>query len=745
MNSTEILKKYFGYDSFRTGQEDIIGNILNGRDALGIMPTGAGKSLCYQVPALMMSGMTLVISPLISLMQDQVNALVQSGIPAAYINSSLSSGELFTVMQNARSGLYKLIYVAPERLDSDFFTDFAVNADISMITVDEAHCISQWGQDFRPGYKKIPEFADKLPRRPVMSAFTATATERVRTDIIRLLKLADPFTVVTGFDRKNLYFSVRRPEEKLSALLRLVKKYTAENRSGIVYCSTRKNVEYVCDNLKAEGYSASRYHAGLSEEERKANQEDFLYDRVRIMAATNAFGMGIDKSNVSYVIHYNMPRDVESYYQEAGRAGRDGSPADCVLFYSEQDAYIANFLIKKTYEESEADKETAAAILGRDLARLRAMEGYCSGNTCLREYILRYFGENYTAHNCGNCSVCLENDELTDITVESQKIISCIVRAGQRYGVKTIIEILRGADNEKLRSRGLDSLSTYGIMRDTSEKQLRVMFGVLESRGIIFRTEDEYPVVRVTPSAKAVLSGEVKVNARFSREKEPPKAQVITYEHDPVLMERLRELRAEIARVQSVPAYVIFSDTSLREMCTKLPCTEEDFLKIGGVGSVKLERFGDRFLSVIREYVKEKNPKASVSYRTKEDKKNSSDPKNILSHLDELSPSDEDMTITSFLDRLIAASGTEVKQSALRKAVYEGLMGMGLLCEKKDEQGHSCKDITESSAEAGIYSKWVQSPSGRTYLRVQYTPKAQQLIIDKLPEFLGGGRNPQAG
>ena len=418
MDQNQVLKKYFGYDNFREGQAELVSSILSGRDTLGVMPTGAGKSVCYQVPALMFGGVTIVISPLISLMQDQVSSLVQSGIPAAFINSSLTMNQLYTVLKNAERGAYKLIYVAPERLDSEVFMNYAIHAEISMITVDEAHCISQWGQDFRPSYLNIPRFAAALPKRPVMTAFTATATERVRDDIARLLELKDPFTLVTGFDRKNLYFEVRRPSDKYADLKRLVKKYDEEGRSGIIYCSTRKNVETVCERLCSQGFSATRYHAGLAEEEKRTNQDDFIYDRRKVMVATNAFGMGIDKSNVSFVIHYNMPKDVESYYQEAGRAGRDGQPARCTLLYSGTDVRTIRFFIDKEREADNglpADVKAEAARKAEE--RLKYMTFYSTTQHCLRGFLLQYFGEA-APKKCGNCSCCLAAEQEAQLQVE---------------------------------------------------------------------------------------------------------------------------------------------------------------------------------------------------------------------------------------------------------------------------------------------------------------------------------------
>lgn len=738
MVQNDILKKYFGYESFRPGQDQLVESIVSGRDTLGVMPTGAGKSLCYQIPALMMEGITIVISPLISLMQDQVGALVQSGIRAAYINSSLTMNQLYAVIRNAEEGVYKLIYVAPERLDSELFMNFAQKAKISMITVDEAHCISQWGQDFRPSYLNIPKFAASLPRRPVMTAFTATATQRVRDDIVRLLELRDPFTLVTGFDRKNLYFEVRRPSDKFADLKRLVTAYDKEGRSGIVYCSTRKNVEDVCAKLCDAGFSASRYHAGLSEEERRVNQEDFIFDRKKIMVATNAFGMGIDKSNVTFVIHYNMPKDVESYYQEAGRAGRDGSPSDCILLYSGQDVITAEFLIKKSFEQSEQEPAAAEETRRRDLKRLRDMTYYCTCGDCLRGYILRYFGEKAPLE-CGCCSVCCSDSAETDITVEAQKIISCIYRAGQRFGAKMICDILRGSESEKLSGWGLDKLSTYGIMKDTSERRIRRIMERLEVMGYIKRTEGDRPVLTVDNSALEVLRGTVVVKARIPEDevKEKKTKETLVYAADPKLMEILKKLRQRIASVQGVPAYFIFTDATLADMCEKRPCSAAEFLNVSGVGSAKLERYGDEFIGAIKSYCDE-NPageptvkKAPVNrMKTPEDRKRAF--AELERGISKFAPSEENMNITALISGIITAAGANVSAANLRTAVLEWLIDQGYLQVCPDNEGGERKGITGRSDEIGIFEEQVTATSGKSYTRVLYSTRAQRFIADNM-------------
>lgn len=607
MDKHDVLKEYFGHTEFRKGQEELIDSILQGRDVLGIMPTGAGKSICYQVPALMLEGITIVVSPLISLMADQVAALVRSGIRAAYINSSLTYPQYCEVFRRARQGEYKIIYVAPERLLTDEFLDLAAALPVSMLTVDEAHCVSQWGQDFRPSYLKISEFAERLSYRPVISAFTATATGDVKKDIIAMLKLREPFTITTGFDRKNLYFGVLHPRDKFDELKKIIQRN--EGKSGIVYCITRKNVEEVCEKLCAEGFSASRYHAGLSDEERRANQEDFICDRKLVMVATNAFGMGIDKSNVSYVVHYNMPKNIEGYYQEAGRAGRDGEPAECILLYSGQDVRTNRFLIENCSDDNpDMDEQTRAEVKRRDLQRLKEMTFYCSATGCLREYILRYFGEKPPSY-CGNCSGCNNNFETVDITVEAQKIVSCVYRVNSRgisYGRGMIADILNGSKRERVMQLGFDKLSTYGIMSDMTQKRIVKIIDFLIEKGWL-ALEGDYSVVKTTAKSSEIVRDRIKVEMKLEKESEPVPARTVSpqYEEDKGLFEQLRKLRSEFAAEERVPAYIIFSDAALKDMCRKLPETEEDFLNVSGVGKKKSERYGEAFLSVIEQYAAE--------------------------------------------------------------------------------------------------------------------------------------------
>ena len=606
MNKYGVLSEYFGHTEFRQGQEELIDSILSGRDVLGIMPTGAGKSVCYQVPALLFDGITIVISPLISLMSDQVSALVQSGIRAAYINSSLTLPQYREVFRRARMGMYKIIYVAPERLTTDEFISFAESTKISMVTVDEAHCVSQWGQDFRPSYLKIVEFIEKLSYRPVVSAFTATATSEVKEDISNILRLNNPFTVTTGFDRKNLYFGVRHPKDKYGELKQILDEN--EGKSGIVYCITRKTVEEVCERLCDDGYSATRYHAGLEDAERRANQEDFICDRSTVMVATNAFGMGIDKSNVSFVVHYNMPKNIEGYYQEAGRAGRDGEPAQCVLLYSGQDVRTNRFLIEKGNEENtDMTEEMRAAVQQKDLERLKAMTFYCNTTGCLREYILRYFGERSPAY-CGNCSACNTNFETVDVTTEAQKIVSCVYRvqnSGRSFGRKLIADILKGSSNKRTAQFGLDKLPTYGIMTEfTQVKIVKIMDYLIENGWLT--VEGEFSVVATTPKSAEIVRDRVKVEMKLEKEAETAvsiKTTAVDYGVDMGLFAELKKLRSSFAAELHVPAYIIFADAALKDMCRKLPESNAEFLTVAGVGKRKAESYGEAFCTLISNYI----------------------------------------------------------------------------------------------------------------------------------------------
>lgn len=618
MDKKEILKTYYGYNTFREGQEELIDCLLSGQDVCGIMPTGAGKSVCYQVPALLLPAITLVVSPLISLMKDQVRALNQMGVHAAYLNSSLTFSQYKKALALAEEGRYKIIYVAPERLLTDEFTDFAQNAEISMVAVDEAHCVSQWGQDFRPSYLKIPSFIDALPVRPVIGAFTATATKEVKEDIIRMLNLQDPHLTVTGFDRKNLYFEVRHEKDKYKGIREYLLSHP--NTSGIIYCATRKNVEEVCDKLITDGFPATRYHAGLSDNERRANQEAFTYDEYPIMVATNAFGMGIDKSNVRFVLHYNMPKNMESYYQEAGRAGRDGAKADCILFYSGQDVITNQFFIEQNRENEELTGEALELVRQRDRERLKKMTFYCHTTDCLRDYMLRYFGE-YGSNYCGNCSNCLHVFETVDITQIAGDMIGCILTSGMRYGVNVILDALRGSKNEKVLRFGLQQNHYYGSQAKETIVFLRQVLNYLVLTEYLAVTDDQFPIVKVKEKGltffresgnfcpvltmkaarKTTQTPENAGNVPGQASGSGGKKRSASARAGSAPFEALRRLRTEIARAQHVPPYIVFSDKSLESMCVLLPQTKEEMLAVHGVGELKYQKYGEPFLELCRE------------------------------------------------------------------------------------------------------------------------------------------------
>lgn len=611
MNKYQVLKQYFGYDSFREGQEELIDSLLAGQDVFGIMPTGAGKSLCYQIPALMFRGITLVISPLISLMKDQVAALNQAGVYAAYLNSSLTQGQYFKALDFAKRGKYKIIYVAPERLLTDSFLDFAVHADISFVSVDEVHCVSQWGQDFRPSYLKIVEFISRLPVRPVVGAFTATATQPVREDVTRILQLHDPHIVTTGFDRSNLYFEVRTAKDKMTQVIRLLQEH--EGESGIIYCITRKLVEEVYEALKARGIAVTKYHAGLSDGERRRNQDDFIYDRCSLMVATNAFGMGIDKPDVRFVIHYNMPKNMESYYQEAGRAGRDGEPSSCILLYSGQDVRTNQFFIENNRENEELSETELEEVIAKDRERLKKMTYYCYTKDCLREYMLGYFGEPAKGY-CGNCSNCLQNYEEVDVSKYARIMLCCIEECRERYGVTTILETLHGSRSEKVLRYRLNENSYYATATDISMDRLRQIVKQLLAKGYLNQTDDEYGLLKLTERSYDITVKGEQIMLKLPKEKEPVtverRVQLKTKSsigrraasNNPQLYELLRSLRNETAKNMKVPAYVVFTDKTLQEMSTYLPVTRDEMLEISGVAQAKYEKYGELFMNVIREY-----------------------------------------------------------------------------------------------------------------------------------------------
>ena len=613
-----ILKKVFGYDSFRPGQEEIVSRLLAGQDVLAVMPTGAGKSICYQVPALLLPGITIVVSPLVSLMKDQVGALVQAGVAAAFLNNSLTDNQKALMLRRAREGWYKIIYVAPERLEMPGFQRFAQEREISMVTVDEAHCISQWGQDFRQSYLSIAEFLNKLPKRPIVSAFTATATEQVCKDICRLLQLQDPFQITTGFDRKNLYFAVRTPRNKEQELLELLQE--RRGKSGIVYCLARKTVEELCDRLCEQGFPATRYHAGLSQAERAANQEAFLFDTKPIMIATNAFGMGIDKSNVRYVIHYNMPQSMENYYQEAGRAGRDGENSQCVLLFSAQDVMIDRMLLDNK-DFSDMDEEDEFLIRQRDIRRLQIMEGYCKTTGCLRNYILEYFGEK-TFGPCDNCGNCHREYHETDMTREAKWVVNCVAETRGRYGLTIVLGTLLGAKRARLRELGTDKYKSYGALNDHSEAELRALISQMTEMGYLYQTQERYSVLKLG-DISPLRDENTHVVMQTYEEKEPdkkkkPQKSVRKRSTDALtaagydLFEALRKLRLQIAKEEAMPPYIVFSDKTLIDMCIKCPSNEEEMLEVSGVGENKLKKYGQRFLEEIQKFCLER-PNAVLS------------------------------------------------------------------------------------------------------------------------------------
>lgn len=592
----EYLQKYYGYPDFRDGQKKIVASLLDGRDTLGIMPTGGGKSICYQIPALMLPGLTLVVSPLISLMKDQVDALLSAGIAAAYINSTLTGKEVNERIRAAGRGELKLLYVAPERLELDWFREEMARLPISCVAVDEAHCVSQWGHDFRTSYLSVAPFVKGLPDRPILAAFTATATPEVMEDMQRLLRLEDPQVFVTGLGRDNLHMSVLRGENKREYVLDYAANHAHE--SGIIYAATRKEVDDLCQRLQMRGLAAGRYHAGMSDDERTSSQEAFLYDDIRVIVATNAFGMGIDKSNVRYVIHYNMPKNMESYVQEAGRAGRDGEPSQCILLFSAQDIMTQKFLIEQNPQDDNRKHN--------EYRKLQQMIDYCYTTRCLRSATLDYFGEEHEDEPCGTCSSCTDDRELVDITVDAQKIFSCIHRMRERFGVSMVASVLKGSRAKKVLDYGFDRLPTYGAMAGRTEKEIAEMINVLISEGYLALTEGQYPVVRLQAPAAEVLKGRQEVTQRVPRPSKmasgtrrsgrdvPPSAVNET------VFEQLRLIRRELASKEHVPSYIIFNDATLREMSVVNPRTESEMLNVKGVGEVKFRKYGKPFLDFFR-------------------------------------------------------------------------------------------------------------------------------------------------
>lgn len=751
MDKFSALKYYYGYDTFKEGQAEVIDQLLDGRDALCIMPTGAGKSVCYQIPALLQSGTTIVVSPLISLMKDQVNTLLQMDISAAYINSSLSLQEYRETLREMKQNGYRIVYVAPERLHSEAFLKVCSQIQIPFLAVDEAHCISQWGQDFRPSYLTIRDFTERLPDRPTIGAFTATATPDVRQDIEELLDLEDPFSVTTTFDRPNLSFTVRHPDSKDKELLRTLKG--RRDQSGIVYCSKRKDVERVCDMLNARGFEATRYHAGLDDKERMENQDDFIFDRKRIMVATNAFGMGIDKSNVSYVIHYNMPKNIESYYQEAGRAGRDGNEAKCILLYSGQDVATNKFLINNSHDNPDLDDDTLEMIRKRDLMRLKKMTDYCNTNGCLREFILGYFGEKQDKP-CQNCSGCLgdfgETEEV-DVSVDCQKVLSCIYRLHQRnlsFGAGVIAQILKGSDSEKVKRFDLSTLSTYGIMKDSTQVYIRRLIAFLEADDYITQTSHgDFSVLTLTRRSAEILMDKKTITIRLPKKK--PKSETVTKigrdevtTFDKELFGRLRAVRSKLATQASLPAYIILTDASLRDMCIKLPKTQTELLNISGVGKSKQERYGRYFVAEIQKYLKE-NPDAASGYKyipegylQKQMAEGGQSTKEyIIAHAGELSGKEQDMTLSEVCDSIFYQLGTDGDIRSIKLAIKEWLIGENYLA-KDGANGRGFLETTILSPEAGIIEREKISQLGNSYKTILFPKQAQEFIFDNIEEIL---------
>lgn len=740
--ASEVLKQYFGYDSFKEGQQDVIQTILSGRDAMAIMPTGAGKSICYQVPALILPGITIVISPLISLMQDQVKSLNAAGVHAAYINSSLSETQISKALEMAKNGLYKIIYVAPERLDSWEFNDFASNATISMVTVDEAHCISQWGQDFRPSYLNIVKFIERLAKRPIVSAFTATATEEVKSDIECILKLQNPGVFVTGFDRENLYYSVETLKNKDDFIRDYVKKH--ETESGIIYCATRKNVDSVFEMLTTEGFQVARYHAGLGTEYRKQSQDDFIYDRKPIIVATNAFGMGIDKSNVRYVIHYNMPQSMENYYQEAGRAGRDGEPSRCILLFSPQDIMINKFLLDKK-DFSEVDQEDEELIRQRDLKRLRVMENYCRTTGCLRNYILEYFGEK-TDGPCDNCGNCHREYKEIDMTDAAKTVVNCVYETKGRYGLSIVLGTLLGANRARLRELGADSYRTYGALKDYSESDIRDLITQMIEYGYLYQSEGKYSVLKMgditglkDPDAKVIVRTYEEKEAPASRRRPKKRSTDSLTSAGYDLFEILRNLRLEYARSEGMPPYIIFSDKTLIDMCIKMPSNEQEMLNVSGVGTNKFDKYGKGFLEKIEEY-RTNNPDIATSMHISDDSgedvapaKSKSKAKKVDFYLNAGDSQNfeykELYYISEIKDELARICTAEDCKKPTITKIWEILVSNGLTRED-DTGGVHTKVQTDAGRDAGIVTVDKESKSGMKYQLLMYPESVQKLIVD---------------
>ena len=742
MDAKETLKVYFGYDSFKPGQEKIIDAILEGKDVLAIMPTGAGKSVCYQVPAMLLPGITIVISPLISLMQDQVKALNAAGIHAGYINSSLTDAQILKVYAKASEGTYKILYVAPERLESYEFMDFAGKIEISMVTVDEAHCISQWGQDFRPSYLKIVEFIDALPKRPIVSAFTATATEEVKTDISCVLKLQDPKMVVTGFNRENLYFDVETIRSKDDYVLEYIKKHPDD--SGIIYCATRKNVDTLYELLSGAGVPATRYHAGMNNEDRKESQDDFIYDRLPVIVATNAFGMGIDKSNVRFVIHYNMPQSMENYYQEAGRAGRDGEPSQCIMLFSAQDIMINKFLLEHK-DFTDIPDEDIELIKQRDARRLQVMEGYCRTSGCLRNYILAYFGEK-PEKPCDSCGNCHREFTEIDMTGDAKQIINCVYEAKGRYGLNIIIGTLLGADRARLRELRTTDYKTYGVLKNRTESELRLLISQLLLDGYLYQTADKYSVIRMG-NIEPLKCSDTRILVRTYKDSEPEhqtarrsrKSTDTLTKAGYELFDVLRKLRLTIAREEGIPPYIIFSDRTLIDMSAKVPRDRAAMLSVSGVGEVKYDKYGDRFMEAIAAFLND-NPDAVTSIEengvVSEERIRSREKGKKQKRPFYLNPEDCDKfaykdlyRLSEIKDELNRITSADNVKHIFGTDIFRLLTSIGYV-EERQIDGRFVQIQTELGVSKGIVTIERISKRGNTYTVLLYPPVVQKEIVE---------------
>lgn len=738
----EALKVLFGYDSFRIGQKQVIDSILSGRDAFAVMPTGAGKSVCYQIPAMLLPGITVVISPLISLMQDQVKALNEAGVSAAFMNSSLSENAFYETVRKARQGLYKIIYVAPERLLTEGFLALARDVEISMVTVDEAHCISQWGQDFRPSYMKIIEFVRALEKRPILSAFTATATETVREDIVCTLGLNNPYALVTGFNRENLFFQVDKPKSKEQYVIDYILEHSDE--SGIVYCATRKNVDSLYELLKSKGVSVGKYHAGMGPAERKKMQDDFVFDYTRIVVATNAFGMGIDKSNVRFVIHYNMPQSMENYYQEAGRAGRDGLDAKCILLFSPQDIIINRFLLDHK-EMSELDPNDREIVKERDIRRLQVMERYCYTPECLRNYILKYFGEN-PEKPCEECGNCLREFETLDMTNAAKKVINCVYEARGRYGKGIIIDTVVGAKTARLEEIGAVEYKSYGVLAQTNKNLLKRLVEQLVLEGYLL--VGDYQVLKLG-DITGLKNPEVKVLVKITDEdKLPEKASKVKKRENGKealtsagfkLFDKLRELRLEIAREESMPPYIIFSDKTLIDMAVKVPTTKDEMLNVSGVGENKFAKYGERFLALMEECIgeypaliqnkKESSQDDEAAVKIPKKKKAGKQEFFLLQEEADNFAYADFLHISEIRDEMNRICGRENIKKVPATKLTEILLAEGLI-EENEAAGRYGKAPTEKGLELGIKVIDKVSEKGNAYTVLQYPQTIQQMLVE---------------